>query len=148
MLMEAYRPLCQVDGCQKHPSGRSVYCPIHNKNAYERGHPTQPRVFPYLKPYIQRVEMWTKTIEGSKALQTTLSLYEKHTKHHRDATADEHDTVYRTGVRSTSPQTEMSALITGVSITKDARKAVVQMIAYGLMWEEDPRSFRNDAAAI
>jgi hypothetical protein len=148
MLMSPHRPTCAVDGCTKHPTGYNSLCPGHNHTAALRGHPEQAPVYPHLKPHIQRVILWSKSPDGSKALDEAVRAYERQCSFIRRQTADSHVRMQETGVRNTSPQAAMEELITAVSIAKDSRKTLIQMIAFGVMWNEDLRSFKSDTAAL
>jgi hypothetical protein len=148
MLMEPYRMPCAVDGCSKYPTGRNTYCPGHHHIATTRGHPEQPPVYQYLKPHIHRVTNWSKSPDGEKAMAEAVRMYERQCQSYRNQTADSHTLMHQTGVKNTSPQAAMAEIITAVSLAKDSRKTLIQLIAYGVMWNEDHRSFKSDTAAL
>ncbi len=144
--MVPYRPLCIVDGCPKHAHGRDKYCSQHLHRVNTHGHPEQLPVTLKLAPYKQQITLWTASADGMKAFNAIVASYEEAAKSfQRDAVAA-HNEMMTTGIRHNTMHNQVAEIVSRTSRLKDSRKTVTQLLALGLMLEDQPRSFRSDTA--
>jgi hypothetical protein len=99
-----------------------------------------------LAPYKQQITLWTASADGMKAFNAIVASYEEAAKSfQRDAVAA-HNEMMTTGIRHNTMHNQVAEIVSRTSRLKDSRKTVTQLLALGLMLEDQPRSFRSDTA--
>lgn len=145
LAMNNTASFCAVSGCSGKPTGYHTRCPKHHHAYHTHGHELQKPVrIKDLRSQLRRLESYAKTSGGASALKM---IEDQYVRIARGAVADFEAAEARTletGIRIKDLPYQANLLIAGVYRDKDHRTVVLQLMALGMLWMEDPRFFKSD----
>ncbi len=147
--MHNHTHLCVASGCHSPIKGRSRFCAKHMHRDQAHGHEQQqPVTSAYLKEPIQRLERWYKTHEGRLAIDAAIDHYVRIAERKASEYSEDIREMMRSGIKHSSPYYQTTQFIAEVYGSKDPRRTVMEMLAFGILAEESPGMFRSDRAFL
>lgn len=138
---------CRAAGCNRHVLGWHHLCNKHQKHFTRHGHSDQqPLTQAFLRSYKERIKKWAMSPAGAVAMDAVVAQYiEAMEKQTREDTLASIQTE-RTGIKLNTGPRQAAALAAQAYPQKDPRDTVLELMALGLVFEEDDHCFKSDQA--
>ena len=136
--------LCCVSRCGKPTRGYSKYCGKHALHDQRHGHPEQRPVLKQdLRSTIDQLEKWARHPEAASTLASIVDHYREAAEALAKADLQLRLEEDRRGIIHNTTERRVIRTIAQVLASKDPRVTVLELLALGVMYEEQPHVFKN-----